>query len=94
MNSAWPARANQPYHWVSYVVVHESWKLLTSGDSSYVELYDLVADPLEKADLRGDKPRVVEHLLEQLESWKAALPEKPSGNVFSSERAERSSTRE
>ena len=36
MRSAWPIRKTQPYHWVSYAVVHENWKLLTNRDSSYV----------------------------------------------------------
>ena len=93
MRSAWPVRKSRPYHWVSYAVVHERWKLLTNGDASYVELYDLVTDPYEKADLRKENPRVVERLLERLESWKTTLPRKPGSDVFSSERAKQSSTR-
>ena len=91
MQSAWPIRKARPYHWVSYAVVQERWKLLTNRDSSHVELYDLVADPYEKVDLEEDKPRVVQRLLQRLDSWKATLPKKPSGEVFSSERAGRTS---
>ena len=36
------------YHWVSYCVVHQKWKLLVSDDFNYFELYDIIADPYEK----------------------------------------------
>jgi len=35
MNSRWPNR-NQPYHWVSWAIVDQNWKLMTNADSSYV----------------------------------------------------------
>ena len=87
MNSAWPARENQPYHWVSYAVVHQRWKLVSNKDSSYVELYDMVADPYEKTDLKDREPLVVEQLLRKLADWQATLPARPTGNVFSKERS-------
>ena len=83
MNSAWPIRKAKPFHWVSYVIVHENWKLLTNGNSSYAELYDLVNDPFEKNDLVKLKPEVSKSLLQLIEDWKATLPKKPNGNVFS-----------
>ena len=86
MQSAWPIQESRPYHWVSYVIVHDNWKLLTNRDSSYVELYDLAADPYEKTDLREQKPEAVKTLLQRLEQWKRTLPEKPTGDVFSKER--------
>ena len=86
-NAAWPAREHQPYHWVSYAIVDQNWKLLTNKDSSYLELFDLAADPYEKSDLRQQQPEVVDHLLEKLADWKATLPTKPTGKVFSKERA-------
>jgi len=89
MQSAWPIQKPRPYHWVSYVVVHENWKLLTNRDSSYIELYHLAADPYEKTDLKEDKPQVLQRLLQHLDRWKATLPKKPSGDVFSNERAEK-----
>jgi hypothetical protein len=84
--SRWPARKTQPNHWVSFAVVSENWKLVTNQDGSYVELYDLVADGLETSDLSKLKPEVTKSLVEKIEAWKRTLPEKPSGNVFSSER--------
>ena len=45
-------------------------------------------DPYETHDLREEKPEVVAGLVRKLEDWKKTLPEKPSGNVFSAERAE------
>jgi arylsulfatase A-like enzyme len=87
-SARWPAQKSRPDHWVSYVVVHQNWKLVTNNDSKYVELYDIVADPFEKTDLRATKPQVVKQLLAKLAGWQATLPAKPSGNVFSAERSE------
>ena len=86
MQSAWPARNNQPYHWVSYAIVDQNWKLVANKDASYVELFDLTADPYEKADLKEKHPEVVKLLLEKLSQWQATLPAKPAGDVFSAER--------
>jgi arylsulfatase A-like enzyme len=88
MQAGWPIQKARPFHWVSYTIVHESWKLLANRDSSYVELYELSNDPLEETDLKKEKPEVVQQLLQQIEGWKATLPKQPSGNVFSSERKE------
>ena len=86
MASAWPIRKTQPYHWVSYAVVHENWKLLTNRDATHAELYDITVDPFETTNLSDSKPAVVSKLKKQVDQWKATLPESPSGNVFSSER--------
>jgi len=87
MQSAWPIPKSRPHHWVSYAVVHEHWKLLTNRDASYAELYDLAADPYEKTDLGEKEPEVVSRLVQQIDQWKKTLPDKPSGDVFSIERA-------
>jgi len=87
MNSAWPIQKTRPYDWVSYAVVHENWKLVANRDSSHVELFDIVSDPYEKTDVKKRDPRTVAQLLRKLDDWKATLPVKPTGNVFSSERA-------
>ncbi len=84
----WPAVKAKPDHWVSYAVVVQNWKLVTSQKSEYVELYDIVADPFEKKDLKEAQPEVVKQLLKKLEDWKATLPTKPKGKVFSAERAQ------
>ena len=88
MNSRWPATKLQPYHWVSYAIVDRHWKLLTNKDSSYLELYDIAADPYERTDLKDNEPEVVKQLLEKLDKWKATLPAEPTGNVFSAERSQ------
>lgn len=80
----WPARKGKPEHWVSYVVASQNWKLLANRDTGYVELYDLLADPLEKTDLKAQHREVVKELLLLLNQWQDTLPAKPTGKVFSS----------
>jgi N-acetylgalactosamine-6-sulfatase len=86
--SAWPANESKPEHWVSYAVIDQQWKLVANNDSSYVELYDIAADPLEKVNLKEKKPKVVKQLLATLSDWQASLPPKPTGDVFSAERSQ------
>jgi arylsulfatase A-like enzyme len=84
----WPAQQFKPDHWVSYVIVDQNWKLVTSRNTEHVELYDIVADPYEKNDLKESRPAVVTELQTKLNQWKASLPAKPTGDVFSAERAD------
>ena len=93
MQSAWPIPKTRPYHWVSYAIVHENWKLLTNRDASYSELYDIAADPFEKMELAENKSEVVRQLMRKLDQWKATLPESPSGDVFSKERSQPAAAR-
>ncbi len=86
MQAPWPMPKSRPYHWVSYAVVHHNWKLLTNRDASYSELYDIVADPYEQTDLKNTEPEVVRKLKQQIDQWRATLPQKPSATVFSNER--------
>ena len=88
MQSPWPIPKSRPHHWVSYAIVHENWKLLTNRDATYSELYDITADSYEKTDLSEEKPEVVTQLMQQIDDWKATLPESPSGDVFSIERSQ------
>jgi N-acetylgalactosamine-6-sulfatase len=78
-----------PFHWVSYAIVDQNWKLLSNKNASKVELYDISTDIYEATDLKESKPEVVESLLKKIEDWKATLPAKPSGDVFSAERKEK-----
>lgn len=87
MNSPWPAQKTKPYHWVSYAIVDQNWKLVANVDSSYAELYDIAADPYEKHDLKEEKPEVVEELLKKIDQWKTTLPTRPSEYLFSAERS-------
>jgi arylsulfatase A-like enzyme len=94
MASSWPPNKSRPYHWVSYAIVDQNWKLVTNGDSSYLELYDIVADPYEKDDVKETEPEVATRLLQKIAQWKSTLPAKPSGNVFSAERVDPSAVRD
>ena len=87
MQSRWPIAKSRPYHWVSYAVVDQNWKLLTNRDHSYTELYDLTADPYEKTNLKEQRPEVVKQLQKKLTTWQKTIPPHPTGNVFSAERA-------
>ena len=60
---------------------------MTNSDFSYVELYDISADPLERNDLSNHKVDVTKNLLQQIAEWKETLPAKPTGKVFSRERS-------
>lgn len=83
----WPASKTRPHHWVSYAVLHDTWKLVTNRDGSHVELYDVSRDVSESHDLKEKHPEIVLSLREKLEEWKRTLPPKPSGDVFSELRA-------
>jgi len=82
-DSPWPAPKNRPDHWVSYAIVDQHWKLVTNRDCSYVELYDISADPYEEDDLKKKYSEVVGALKEKLLAWKMSLPEKPPAHCFS-----------
>ena len=83
-SAPWPAQEAKPDHWVSYVVVSEQWKLCLNRDLEYVELFDLVKDPLEKKNVASKQVKVVSRLKTKLNDWLVSLPEKPTGDVFSS----------
>lgn len=86
MAARWPAAKSKPFHWVSYTVVDQNWKLLTDAKQARWELYDIVSDPLEKNDLAESKPDIVRRLLDQISQWRSTLPKHPDPRTFSSER--------
>ena len=77
------SNAKSPVHWVAYAVVDQQWKLMTNKDDSKIELYDLVADPLEQSNRAADEPEVVKDLLGKIEAWKESLPKDPDPTCFS-----------
>jgi N-acetylgalactosamine-6-sulfatase len=81
--SPWPAPKNRPDHWVSYAVLDLSWKLVANKDSSYVELFDILADPYEKNDLKAKYPEKAKGLTKMLTEWQQSLPLKPDESLFS-----------
>ena len=87
MASRWPPQKTRPYHWVSYAVVDQNWKLLTNRDQSHVELFDLSADRFEATEISDANPDVLKELLGKLTAWQETLPLKPTGDVFSKKRA-------
>ena len=86
MQSPWPARPAQRYHWVSFAVVQGRWKLVCNRDGDYCELFDLQSDPFEKKDISQTQKEVVSKMKQLLDDWKSTLPAKPTGDVFSAER--------
>lgn len=81
--SRWPPQASKPHHWASFAVVSDRWKLLANNDGSHFELYDIVADPLEKHDRSDQQSNTVNDLTRMLEEWKSSLPESPDPSLFS-----------
>ena len=75
--------SKSPTHWAKHAIVDQQWKLLTSQDNSRLELYDLVADPLEGENLATAKPEIVESLLAKIEQWETTLPSEPDSSCFS-----------
>lgn len=73
-------------HWVAYAVVDQQWKLVTTKDMDYIELYDIVADTYEKNDLKKANPEVVAKMTKLLRDWQATLPTEPDPKCFSIER--------
>ncbi|NND95769.1 MAG: sulfatase-like hydrolase/transferase [Pirellulaceae bacterium] len=86
MSSAWPIQESKPYHWVSWAVVDQQWKLIANKDLSHFELYDIAADPFEKFDRQETHSEVASELIAKLKRWKETLPTKPTGDVFSDKR--------
>ena len=80
---SWPASERKPEHWASYAVVHGKWKILISKGYEQIELYDIVADPLEQYDVTESQTKVVAEMLEQFKSWLTELPEAPDPETFS-----------
>ena len=81
--STWPAKEENSYHWASYAVVHNQWKLLASEKYEHMELYNIVADPLEQKDLAKANPKAVKELLKELNNWKKELPTSLDPKCFS-----------
>ena len=73
----------------AHPVVRPSWKLVANHDLSYVELYDLVADPLERDNLKEEHPETVKQLTQMIAEWQKTFPEKPGSQLFSNERIKR-----
>lgn len=88
MNGSWPANKTKPDHWVSWAVVDQNWKLVANKDISYVELFDIAADPFEKNDLKATQAIIEKQLIAKISQWRATLPVKPNGEVFSVERSQ------
>ncbi|MBR9997692.1 MAG: sulfatase-like hydrolase/transferase [Cyclobacteriaceae bacterium] len=56
-------------HYQQYKLIRADNTLYGGPDTVYYELYDLVADPLEKTDIIKDKPDIAAMLIPEIESW-------------------------
>lgn len=84
MGAAWPPRESRPDHWVAWAVLHDQWKLVANTQFTHVELFNIAEDFKESVNLAEDNPDIVRDLTRRIHDWKSTLPEKPSGDVFSS----------
>ncbi|GAB3926086.1 sulfatase family protein [Mucilaginibacter myungsuensis] len=50
------------------------WKLLMNSDGSNVELYDIIKDKNESANIAADHPKLVDEMKTKLTKWWAELP--------------------
>ncbi|MEY4243539.1 MAG: hypothetical protein RLZZ245_1124 [Verrucomicrobiota bacterium] len=80
------AQKDSAVHWASCAVVDDRWKLLANEDASRLELYDITADFIERNELGGENPEIMNELRDKLSRWQASLPPTPTGEVFSAER--------
>ncbi|MFC7337756.1 sulfatase [Haloferula chungangensis] len=87
MNGSGDPNKPDSYHWVSFAIVDQHWKLLSNQDGSHQELYDLAADPFEKNDLAKEQAEVLAGLNKKLAAWKETLPKEADSSCFSSERS-------
>ncbi|KPL22143.1 MAG: hypothetical protein AMJ75_08640 [Phycisphaerae bacterium SM1_79] len=56
------------------------YKLVTDGKKT--ELFDIVADPLEKQDLAPDKPKITARMKTQLEAWQTSVERSLAGQDY------------
>lgn len=66
-----------------------SQRAMRDGDMKWLKinentfLFDVVADPLERANLKNRKPEVYRRMVEEYEKWQAAmLPEDPAASTY------------
>ncbi|ELP32738.1 hypothetical protein [Rhodopirellula baltica] len=67
---------------MSSATVDKNGKWLASADLSYCELYDIVADPLEKVGLAVQDSEIVARLSNSLTDWREMLPDNPVETYF------------
>jgi arylsulfatase A-like enzyme len=56
------------------------YKLVAEGKK--IELFDIVADPLEKQNLAADKPKIAAKMKAQLEAWQASVERSLAGQDY------------
>lgn len=56
--------------------------LVTNGDMSRTELYDLVADKGQTTDLSSKQPDLVKRMHQAIREWKATLPKEPPADCM------------
>jgi len=72
------AISGEPFHHSPQLAIRDgAWKLLMNPDRSRVELFDVVRDPMQLANVADEHPDVVARLADQLLAWSTALPEGP-----------------
>ena len=58
------------------------YKIYSSNEGKSYKLFDLIADPGEKADLAGEKPEVVAKMKVQLDAWVLSCKDSLGGGDY------------
>ncbi len=71
-------------HWASMTAISKGYKYLANPERGREELYNLVADPLEKNNLIEEKVDVLKEIKTEVDVWLGSLPTEQPEGVFSS----------
>jgi arylsulfatase A-like enzyme len=76
-------------NWPLYAMREGCWKLLVGREPGQVELYRFPEDRLERQDLSGAYPEVVQQMQSKIEAWAAGLPRQVDLDCCSVQRSAR-----
>ena len=74
-----PGKSPRPYHdrdvSPPFAIRSGDWKLLSRGDGTQAELYNLARDPAEVSNVASENEAIAKSLTEKLVRWRQSLPQ-------------------